>query len=135
MSHYVLRPGRSEDFPYVTETWLRHGQKSWPSGPGYHRAVKSVVRAILAKPTTVLRVATVPDDLDAILGFAVTETSPVMTVYFVYVRSGSRDLGIATELLGDTKGKVVNYTHYLSPSCPPGVKIPKDWIYAFYNNF
>lgn len=57
------------------------------------------VRGILARPDSVLRVACLPDDPDAILGWAVITADQPPKLHFVYVRKEARKNGIARMLL------------------------------------
>jgi len=62
-------------------------------------AATARVRAILARPDSVLRVACLPDDSDAILGWSVISGDEPHTLHYVYVRKDARKQGIARLLL------------------------------------
>lgn len=57
------------------------------------------VRAILKRPDTVLRVACLPDDDDAIIGYAAITAAEPHQLYYVYVRRDARGQGVARRLL------------------------------------
>lgn len=91
----AIRLGRPSDLPYVVDTWTKRGhERGERLGPATIR-----VRAILARPDTVLRVACLPDDSDAILGWAAITTGIPLTLTYVYVRREARKQGIARTLL------------------------------------
>lgn len=93
---HAIRLGRPSDLPFVTDTWVKKGREK---GERISSATARV-RAILAHHDTCLRVATLTDDDDAILGWAVIgfDKSP-HTLHYVYVRSTARHQGIARSLL------------------------------------
>ena len=88
--NYALRPARPTDLPYVVDTWI----KSARSPHERLRDATGRVRAIIAQPTTTLVVACLPDDDDAILGWA-CHTPDKM---YSYVRRGARDQGLEKAL-------------------------------------
>lgn len=89
---FLLRPGRPSDLPFVVDSWVKRG------GLPNERlgAATARVRGILASPDSILRVAHVPDDDDAILGWACLGAEGP---HYVYVRKDARRQGIATALL------------------------------------
>lgn len=91
----AIRLGRPSDLPYVVDSWTKRGHERGER----LGAATARVRAILARPDTVLRVACLPDDTDAILGWAVLKTGTPLTLTYVYVRSEARKQGIARVLL------------------------------------
>lgn len=91
----AIRLGRPSDLPYVVDTWTKRGhERNERLGEATAR-----VRAILARPESVLRVACLPDDDDAILGWAAITFFPSPKLHFVYVRKEARKQGIARRLL------------------------------------
>lgn len=95
MKHVAIRLGRPSDLPYVTDTWVKRGHdRNERIG-----AATARVRAILARPDSVLRVACLPDDSDAILGWAVVSSDEPPTLHYAYVRKDARKQGIARLLL------------------------------------
>jgi GNAT superfamily N-acetyltransferase len=80
----------------VVDTWVKKGR------PAQERigAATARVRGVLAHFDTLLRVACLPDDFDAILGWAAIDVgrSPPR-LHFVYVRKEARGQGIARSLL------------------------------------
>lgn len=90
-----IRFGRASDLPYVCDTWVKRGhERNERLG-----AATSRVRALLARPESVLRVACLPDDSDAILGWAALSADEPPTLHYVYVRKDARKQGIARLLL------------------------------------
>ena len=88
---FSVRLGRPSDLPYVEDTWAKRGR-----GP-HERigAAKVRIRAILGDPGSLLRVAVLPDDDDAILGWAVWSDDRIQ---FAYVRKDARGQGVAKAL-------------------------------------
>jgi GNAT superfamily N-acetyltransferase len=90
----------------VVDTWVKRGHMRGER----LREATSRVRALLARPDSVLRVASLPDDDDAILGWAVISADEPHELHYVYVRKEARNQGIARRLLvgvnwsGKTKG-------------------------------
>ncbi len=91
----AIRLGRLSDLPYVVDTWVKRGHERGER----LRAATARVRAILARPDSVLRVASLPDDTDAILGWAVITSAEPHELHYVYVRKEARKQGIARVLL------------------------------------
>ncbi|AKU93384.1 hypothetical protein AKJ09_00048 [Labilithrix luteola] len=87
--------GRATDLPFVVDSWSKH---SHVRGERLRDATARV-RAILAAPTTVLRVVTLPDDDDAILGWSVLTSDASPKLHYVYLRRELRGQGIARVLL------------------------------------
>lgn len=95
MTPCAIRLGRPSDLPYVTDTWVKRGHdRNERLG-----AATARVRAILARSDSVLRVACLPDDSDAILGWAVVSSDEPPILHYVYVRKDARKQGIARLLL------------------------------------
>lgn len=82
----------------MVDSWVKRGAQR---GERLRDATLRV-RSILAEPTSLLRVACLPDDEDAILGWAVIRQGEPDTVEYVYVRKTARHDERITENL--TKG-------------------------------
>lgn len=91
----AIRLGKPSDLPYVVDTWTKRGA----ARDERLGAATARVRAILARPDSVLRVACLPDDTDAILGWAALSANEAPTLHYVYVRKDARKQGIARLLL------------------------------------
>jgi GNAT superfamily N-acetyltransferase len=91
----AIRLGRASDLPFVVDSWVKRGHDK---GERLGEAT-SRVRAVLARPDTVLRVACLPDDEDAIIGWAAVSFIPTSKLFYVYVRKDARKQGVATRLL------------------------------------
>lgn len=92
---YALRLGRPSDLPFVVDCWAKRGHAhNERLGEATAR-----VRSIIARADSVLRVACLPDDEDAILGWAVLSTDEPPRLHYVYVRKEARGQGIARRLL------------------------------------
>jgi ribosomal protein S18 acetylase RimI-like enzyme len=134
---FLLREGRPTDHPLVLDSWLG-GDKYSPAGrdfgPLYMREHKATARAVIARAQ--LRVAHVPDDEDAIMGWAVVLPEPTdrRVVYYVYTKRDARRLGIAKALLTDfLDGGPVTFTH--RPVVHGTLPIPPGWIYDPARNY
>jgi GNAT superfamily N-acetyltransferase len=123
---FSVRLGVPDDHAYVFDTWHRAHQASTNGedhGPNFIVEQKHLIRRILARPTTELRIAADAEDSYAIHGYAVVEPAfgrarsiggpPVALprVYYVYVKGSSRRLGIAKALLADLLSMTAIYTH------------------------
>ena len=95
MIQFAIRLGRPSDLPFVVDSWAKRGRN-----PGERiRDATARARSILAHPSTVLRVAVLPDDEDAILGWAVITDAVPPRCRYVYVRKDARGQGVAKVLL------------------------------------
>ena len=111
MIRFALRLGRASDVPFVVDSWAKRG---------HHRGERlrdatARIRAILAAPSTELRVAALSDDEDAILGWAVVDVGapdvsgvPAPRLHYVYVRKELRGQGIARALLTDIENPEIH---------------------------
>ena len=95
---FLVRKDVPNDWAYIQESWLnsyRSSARAQDAGDVYMRAHKAVIRRVLESGASV-RVAHVPDAVDAILGFSVTEEHALpRVVHYVFVRQGARRTGIA----------------------------------------
>lgn len=92
MIPFSLRLGRPSDLAFVVDSWVKRGH----ARNERLSDATARVRAVLADATTELRIACLPDDEDAILGWSVV--SPP-ALHYVYVRKELRGNGIARALL------------------------------------
>ena len=100
----VVRVGKPDDLGYVVDSWTKHAFR----GQRLRRATQHV-RELLARPASRLFVAHVPDDADAILGWAALEIEP-SCVHYIYVRSAARGQGVATAMLGTLVRERIEYS-------------------------
>jgi GNAT superfamily N-acetyltransferase len=113
----VIRPGRPDDLAFVVDSWTKHAYRGQRM-----RTATSHVRALLARATSRLVVAHVPDDPESILGWVAGEAGPPLCIHYVYVRSLARSQGVATAMLGTVVNDAADYsTRYAAP--------PKAWTY------
>lgn len=101
----TIRAGKPDDLAYVVDSWTKHafrGQRM--------RTATAHVRALLARPGSVLRVAHVVGEPDAILGWIVAEDGKPACVHYVYVRSAARGQGVATAMLGTATRERIEYS-------------------------
>ena len=159
---YKIRPGERGDHSYVIDTWISIHRKMAEGsrvklGVGDLAAAKrmlasddavlssavaaalgprddiGLVRRILYRPTTELRVAADVEDPAVVLGYAVVEANVTRPrVYFVSVRNGARNCGLATALLRELRDRPTVVTH-TQPSTK--AHIPAGWSYSFLANF
>jgi hypothetical protein len=90
VTEYAIRPGRAFDLAYVVDTWVKSDRTDETISQATSR-----VRQALALPDTELRVAHLPDDPDAIVGWAALAPGRVL---YAYVRRELRGRGIAKTL-------------------------------------
>ena len=106
-------------------------------GPRYISEQKSLINDILSRASTEVRVAVVPDDDDAILGYAVVGHLKTLLprIYYVYVKSEARKLGVATSLLEDLKARQVVYTHKPARTLAAVLPKPENWVFSYFRNW
>ena len=90
----IIRAAKPSDLAYITDVWVTQAT----------RYVNMSIRAVKARAQYLLEhsrttVACLPDDQDAIVGFAVFEGS---RVHMAYVRASARRLGVARALFKET---------------------------------
>ena len=120
----VIRDGKDEDLAFVRRAWVESHHRSDEArylGPRYYATLKARVRRILASPSTTVRVAHVPGNEDAILGWSVSR-GPLL--HYVYVRGDSRGTGIAKALV-----LPLGITSYDHKPARGASRVPKEWAY------
>ena len=137
---HVVRPGRPSDRPFILESWQSSQSLTTlgrEMGPKYISEMKELVNNILSRPSTEVRVAVVPDDDDAILGYAVVGHLQTLLprVYFTYVKAEARRLGVAGSLLQDLKGRQVIYTHKPARTLAAVLPKPENWVFSYFRNW
>ena len=137
---YAIRPGREGDHAFVVESWqIAHAQTRLgrEQGPHYVSEQKGLIRDILSRPTTELRVACVLEDIDAILGYAVVGLvcDPEPRAYYAYTKAEARRLGIARALLADLLDKPVCYTHRPQSTLADAIPRPPLWYFSYFKNW
>ena len=127
---FLIRAGRESDRPFVESSWKHsasHSALEAARKPGFHAAIAERCRRICARPHTQVRIACIPGDEDAILGWAIVELA---VVHYTYVRRDARRQGIARALLVDlidpSTTPVVVYTNQ---PLYRGLKLPPHWRY------
>lgn len=144
----AIRAGKPEDHGYVLTTWRTLHERSRAGqelGALYRDRQTRLVLAILRRQSTSLRVAHVPDDVDAILGWACLGPR---RVYYAYVRDTVRRQRIASRLVSDLLPGAITteYTHdtgatrespILMGARPVvhGVRLPRGWLLDPHCNF
>lgn len=86
-----VRPLEENDVPYVLECWVQTERRHSPASNAHIRAL-----ALARLGQHGARIAVVPDDADAILGFACVERSG--RVLMAYVRRAARSMGVCRKL-------------------------------------
>lgn len=120
----LIRLGLEGDLDYVQETLAHHAMRGVTMRFSER---KQRVLDLIGRDETVLRMAVLPDDEDAFLGFAIVElpNGPVPgLVHYVYVRRTARRQGVATRLL-EGLGERVEVADI--PRDLPDFKLPKGW--------
>jgi GNAT superfamily N-acetyltransferase len=131
----TIRRGKPDDLAFIVDSWTKHGHR----GERMRDATRHV-RSLLARDPVALAamtsgeregsirsllVAHVPDDANAILGWALIEASRTdapTCIQYVYVRSTARLQGVARSLLSMLEGEAVE--HSLPSKLAPAV-----WIF------
>jgi GNAT superfamily N-acetyltransferase len=128
--YFALRTGRETDLPFVLESWASSIKNSTPRGTlgagQFWSNTKNALREVLAREGVQLQLAHVPEDDDALLGFAVSDPLK-RVVHFVYVKKSARRLGIARALLALFQPPdLVTYTHR---AVTHGLRIPSHFVF------
>ena len=161
---FRIRAGREDDHAFISESWMQAwGQTAIgrEMGPTYISDQKALIRRILDRPRTEVRIAVgldVADD-DVIFGFAVLGDlrTLVPLIYFVFVKRDVRRQGVCTQLLSDLRERQCVMTHKphqravdawdvngkklvtASPMDPNGIgdiiPKPKLWSFNYYRNW
>lgn len=108
LSPWPVRFGRPDDLAYVVNTWVHNAPALRLMRTG--EATRHV-RALLSRDGAQLRVAYVPHEADAIMGWAALEEGRPWCVHYVYVRDGARRQGVARALLEDWLREAVDFSH------------------------
>ena len=128
---FRIREGSLEDRAYVLRSWFEGARAStWYLGDGrvFFAEHGRVLEAILERAT--VRVAHVPSESAAILGFAVLESEPLV-LHWVHVRGQCRGQGIARALLsGILSRPEVHCSHWLVHG-----RVPSNFRYNPYRLF
>lgn len=139
---FALRLGTESDHPFVMDSWLlcERGARGREEGRRFIGWQKAMQRAILARPTTEVRVATPENDPQAIVAWAVVGRFRVPVVYYAYTRDYLRQVGLARLLLADlSQSREVVYAarpprtwnaeerHW--DAHPAVAKLPAGWSY------
>ncbi len=129
---YNYRPGQKFDHPYIISSWVLSHQKSREAQDCirvYRAEASRYILRLLADPDVSLRVASLPDDPDAIIGWAVYETmEPV--VHYCYTRKEARRGQIAKTLLAEVIG--VPFLEFSHKPNFQGITLPSNWTYNPY---
>lgn len=129
----VREGGKPMDLDFVVGAWVRANADSHLGhalGPCYFSEHRARVVAELAKPHAKVRVAHVPDDENAILGFCVTASDETI-VHYVYVRKEVRRKGIARALLRPVSERAI-CTHRPRQDVAKELRLPKGWVFNPY---
>lgn len=146
---YVIRAGRASDFARVTKDWVETNRTTPLAralGPRYGDEQSRRVWTMLTCGAS-LRVACVPDDADAILGWCVADlhAQPTPVLHYVHVQRDMRAIGIARALVGNAP-PVMRYSHQLSEAAfyrramgkgEAQSLVPRGWTfdpYAFFDH-
>ena len=131
---FLIREDVPNDWAYIQESWLnsyRSSARAQDTGDVYMRQHKALIRRILDTQDVVVRVAHVPEHVDAILGFLVATATRPHVLHYVFVRQGARRTGIARALLGYLPSEALDYTHRPMRQNGP-MNLPAQWRYNPY---
>ena len=100
---YSIRDGTKEEHGIIFATFLRglyYGDSWFSLIPKdiFMNNYKLVIKAILDKPGTVIKIACLPDDPTVILGYSVL-SGDYQTLHWVYVKKHWRERGIGRSLV------------------------------------
>jgi GNAT superfamily N-acetyltransferase len=147
-----IRISKQDDLAFVVDCWSDRLSRERKAKLG---EMTRYVRALLARSASRLIIAHVPNEPDAILGWAALEAAgyrrvgeddwhdqpgggyeeyrPVV-VHYLYVRSGARRQGVARAMLGGVRAG--EYSHPAPRRWPPEngqigrpVVVPSGWVF------
>lgn len=104
----AVRPGTADDVDFIYATWLRSYRHSSAFAapisneiffPSHHL----IVERILARKSTSVYIACLPEDPQTIFGYLITEGFYKPIIHFIYVKEAFRKQSIATILLQNAK--------------------------------
>lgn len=106
-AHYVITRHPAHDLPVeyigmILSQWMRsyrflNDYVRDCDSDHYFREYEKFIRAKLSEPNAMVRVATLSDDADVVLGWSLRCDS---VLHYVYVRRDSKSLGIGRALVG-----------------------------------
>lgn len=99
---YLYRNGCSEDLAYIASSWVKsyaHSQHAKDCAKVYRTEAPVYIDRLIKHPDTVLRVAHLEDDFNALMGWCCYRLSPYAVIHYCYVRDGVRRKKIGTNLL------------------------------------
>ena len=128
------RMSTPDDLAFVVDSWTKNDPEMRKLRLGESTRH---VRALLARPLSRLIIAHVPDEPDAILGWAATEAASgrnaTPCLHYIYVRSAARRQGVARRMVGVVHD--IEYTHVAPARWPPEggavglpVVVPRGWV-------
>jgi GNAT superfamily N-acetyltransferase len=119
--NWTLRAAKELDVAYLRSSWLDSAKQSFEAvaaGAPWLAAKKKQIIRLLRDPASRVTVAHVPDDEDAIVGWAVRRGNLLL---YAYVRPEMRRMGIGKAVMGSG---VVAYAHRALRH-----RAPKAWKY------
>ena len=123
----TIRDGVESDLPFIYSSWLKglRWGNSWFEAieqdvyfPQYHK----VLEGILDNPSTTIRIASLAEDPDVILGYAVLTGEKL---HWVFVKRRWRGIGLATDLVAQLNLKTATHVTDIGLSIlkkKPGIK-------------
>lgn len=126
------RYGKVDDHNYVVKSWVNangHVQQSRDCGRVYRMEHTGVVLDLLKRHSTVLRVAHLEDDEDAIIAWTVYEAT---VLHYVYVRAEERRKGLARWLLSEFLAGAPDDAIFTHKPSTTGLRVPSLWTYNPY---
>ena len=151
---FYVRPETPDDRSYIHASWHRSVCEPWdrPGGGGtrhvegayLYRWQREMITAILARPTTVVEIASPTGD-DTIAGWIChSGSTEPMTIYYLFVRPNARRTGLGRMLVGSAADRPVFYAakpgaervdgSWKTPSWVTRV-IPRSWRHVPRANY
>jgi hypothetical protein len=122
----IIRDGTHQDHGLIISTWLTglYYGNTWfreIERDLYFNTYKKVVKAILNKPTTEIKIACLKDDEDTAVGYAVFEDE---TLHWAFTRPAWRCFGFAKKLV---PLKITTVTHLTNVG--RSIKHKHKWVF------
>lgn len=109
MSEIKLRPATTEDFNFITSSWIQSIQHKNIDFDTYRTYQNRLIKNILSRAITIVAV---PDDMPEIItGWICLENNQKLTIHWLYVKNIYRKMGIAKKFIEKIQNKSFYFTH------------------------
>lgn len=115
----TIRPFVESDSPYIYSTWLKHYKYSSEfamriPAHTFYEMHKQIIERIINRKSTQIKIASLKEDKEIIVGYLVTETykAPSPLLHWIYTKRTFRNMGIARHMLDTVDLSSSPFTHF-----------------------